>query len=74
MSPDRTSMCFESCSEKAACLFSVSLITTRACDLVDDFASLYCLDGIFNVNQVGFQGRVGLVVNLDILGVESSSY
>ncbi len=65
-------MCFEPCSEKAACLSS--LITTPAWDLVDDFAPLYGLDGIFNVNQVGSQGRVGLVGNLDIVGVESSSY
>ncbi len=67
-------MCSEPCSEKAACLSSVSLITTRAWDLVDDFAPRYGLDGIFNVNQVGSQGRVGLVGNLDIVGVESSSY
>ncbi len=40
MSSDRAAVFFESCSEKAACLSSVSLAATRARDLVDDFAPL----------------------------------
>ncbi len=39
---------------------------------VDDFAPLKGWDGVFNVNQVGSQGGVGLVGNL--VGVESSNY
>ncbi len=61
-------------SKKAACLSSVSLVATQAWDLVDDFAQLYSCDGGFTVNQVGSQGGVRLVGNLDIVGVESSSY
>ncbi len=67
-------MFFEPCSDKAACLSSVSLIATRAWDLVDDLATLQGWDGAFNVNQIGSQGGVGFVGNLDIIGVESSSY
>ncbi len=67
-------MFFEPCSEKAACLSSVSLVATLTWDLVDDFAPLKGWDGVFNVNQVGSHGKVGLVGNLDIVGVESSSY
>ncbi len=68
---DRATVFFEPCSEKAACLSSVSLIATRAWDLLDDFAPLKGWDGVFNVNQVGSQGGVGLVGNLDIVGIES---
>ncbi len=71
MSPGRASTFFEPCSEKAARLSSVSPITTRAWDLVDDFARLKGWDGVFNVNQVGSQGSVRLVGNLDFVGVES---
>ncbi len=53
---------------------SVSLVAIQAWDLVDDFAPLYGWDEVFNVNQVGSRGGVGLVGNLDIVGVESSSY
>ncbi len=53
---------------------SVSLVATRAWDLVDDVAPLQGWDGVFNVSQVGSRGGVGLVGNLDIVGVESSSY
>ncbi len=67
-------MFVEPSSEKAACMSSVSLIATRAWDLVEDFAPLEGWDGVFNMNQVGSQGGVGLVSNLDIVGVESSSY
>ncbi len=73
MPPDRASVFFEP-SEKAARLSSVSLVATRAWDFADDFAPLYGWDGVFNVNQVGSQGGVGLVGNLGIAGVESSSY
>ncbi len=58
-------MFFEPCSEKAACLSSVSPNATQAWDLIDGFASLEGLDGVLNVNQVGSQGRVGLVANFD---------
>ncbi len=73
MSFDRAAVFFEPCSEKAACLSSVSLIATRAWDLVDDFATLQGWNGVFNVNQIGSQGGVGFVGNLDIVGVGSSS-
>ncbi len=74
MLSDRAAVFFEPCSEKAACLSSVGLIATRAWDLVDDLATLLGWDGVFNVNQIGSQGGVGFVGNLDIVGVESSSY
>ncbi len=74
MSSDRAAVFFEPCSEKVACLSSVSLIATRAWDLVDDLATLSGWDGVVNVNQIEFQGGVGFVGNLDIVGVESSSY
>ncbi len=67
-------MFFEPCPEKAACLSGVSLIATRAWDLVNDLATLKGWCGVFNVNQIGSQGGVGLVGKLDIVGVESSSY
>ncbi len=67
-------MFFESCSEKAAYLSSVTPITTRAFSLIDNFASLLDWDGAFNVNQVGSQFRVGFVGNLHIVWVEPSDY
>ncbi len=67
-------MFFESCSEKAACMSSVSSITTRAWDLIDDFSSLWVWDGVLNVNQVESQGRVQLGGNLNIVRFESSGY
>ncbi len=40
MPPDIATVFFEPYSDKAACLYSVSLVATRARDLVDDFAPL----------------------------------
>ncbi len=52
----------------------VCRITTRAWDLVDNFASLYGWGGVLNVNQVGYQGRVGLLGSLDVVEVEPWGY
>ncbi len=67
-------MFLEPCSGKPACFPSVSPITTRAWDLVDDFASLYSWDRVQNVNQVRSQGRVGLRGDLEVEGVEPSGF
>ncbi len=61
----------ELCSEKGTCLCCVSPITW---DVIEAVSLLEGWDGVLNVNQVGSQGRLGIVGNLSIVGVEPSSY
>ncbi len=62
-------MLLESCAEKAAFKFAVGSIITRTRDLIDNFTSLQSWGGVLNMHQVGFQGRVGLVGNRDIVWI-----
>ncbi len=54
---------------KAAFEFAVGSIITRTRDLIDNFTSLQSWGGVLNMHKVGFQGRVGLVGNRDIVWI-----